>query len=135
MCSVTHDGARIPVSNCGSKTDVRIKQEARYGMTRTNTVTVTHEYTNHGAQVRAYGNHVWDGYVTFTTAWELSEVGLRRAAERYVRFFATPWRDESEPNTMDHYFSPFLVTLEKVPSKTDDYHHRWHYRIEQHYTD
>jgi len=100
-------------------------------------VTVEHEYTNAGAQTRNYGNHIWDGYVTFTTPYPLSEVGIRRSAERYVQFFATKWRDEGgtlkETDGMSFYFSPFLVDLSQV--SVEDGRYRWHYRIESHYTD
>jgi hypothetical protein len=100
-------------------------------------VVIEHEYTNSGAQVRNYGPHIWDGFVTFTTAWPLSEVGVRNRAVHLVQFFATKWRDENDAEAqkdgMGFYFSPFLVDLSLVSQSGGKY--RWHYRIEQHYCD
>lgn len=92
------------------------------------TRTVTVEEIHQGAQLRAYGDHVYEGYLTFSVPegqMQASKFGSTESiAKQYLRCFVSSFFEKDR-----EWHQPWLEKLEQISPL------RWHYEIRSPYLD
>jgi hypothetical protein len=97
---------------------------------------VTNDVIHGGGQLRAYGDHVWEGYLTFSVpegqkwASKFGHDAEGMVAKQYIRCFVSEFSEVPDGRmSAAVYFSPRLDKLTQIEPG------RWYYRIISPYTD